>query len=347
MHAVQGLLGQFSPALPLSVREIAFFGFHFQPEHTTPYISKEVLTEIFGDNARHIQTTYLEPIEKGLFRLRKSYDTQRKIQEAFGNPSDEKAIQRRDGLYALCANVLFVPDDKNPNAYHPRISALGTTAWRALPADQQEAYTRLYNDYFYHRQDHFWKEQALKKLPALTQSTPMLCCAEDLGMIPACVPEVMDTLQMLSLEIQRMPKRLGETFANTRNYPYLSVATPSTHDRSVLRGWWMENAQMSAKFWKDVLGREGMTPPQLPADACEQILRLHLQSPSMLCLIGWQDWTGMDVSLRAPDPEAERINVPANPRHYWRYRMQITLEDLMHKTSFNHKIKEMIQESGR
>lgn len=347
MHAVQGLLGQFSPALPLSPREMAFSGFNFRPEYTQPYISQEVLEELFGDEARTVENTYLVPAENNCFQLREDYNTQRKIQHAFGEDLDARALYIRDGLYALCANVLFVQDDHSEQLYHPRISALSTSAFRALPADQQEAYKHLYNDYFYHRQDHFWKEQALQKLPALTQSTAMLCCAEDLGMIPNCVPEVMEQLQMLSLEIQRMPKRLGETFANTKNYPYLSVATPSTHDMSVLRGWWKENPEMSARFWKGILNREGDAPADLPADACEQILRLHLQSPSMLCMIGWQDMTSMDEHLRAPDPDAERINVPANPRHYWRYRMHMTVEDLMQKTAFNEKLKSMIQESGR
>ena len=347
MHSVQGLLGQFAPALPLSAREMAFSGFTFRPEYVQPYISQEVLNELFGDQARTVQNTYLLPTEGGLFHLREEYNTQRKIQEAFGESLDARAQKIRDGLYGLCNNVLFVEDTYNSQLYHPRISALGTSAFRALPADQQTAYTQLYNDYFYRRQDHFWKEQALKKLPALTQSTAMLCCAEDLGMIPACVPEVMAQLQMLSLEIQRMPKRLGETFANTQNYPYLSVATPSTHDMSVLRGWWKENAELSAKFWKEVLGRDGKAPADLPADACEQILQAHLQSPSLLCMIGWQDMLSMDETLRAPDPEAERINVPANPRHYWRYRMHMTVEDLMQKTEFNAKLKQMIQSSGR
>ena len=175
----------------------------------------------------------------------------------------------------------------------------------------------------------------------------MLCCAEDLGMIPNCVPEVMNKLQMLSLEVQRMPKQLGHPFADTAHYPYLSVATPSTHDMSVLRGWWKEDTEKTERFWHDVLGRQGTTPAEAPADACEQILRMHLQSPSMLCLIAWQDWTSMDESLWAANPDEQRINIPANPKHYWRYRMHLSVEELMQKTDFNEKIKQMIQESGR
>ena len=205
----------------------------------------------------------------------------------------------------------------------------------------------MYNDFYFHRHNDFWKEQALKKLPALTQATRMLACAEDLGMIPACVPEVMHALQMLTLEIQRMPKQMGQTFADTTKYPYLSVATPSTHDMSVLRGWWQETPSLTQKFWKEVLHKEGDAPQELDAQTAKDILQMHLQSPSMLALIGFQDWTAMSEKLRGKDPEEERINVPANPRHYWCYRMPMTLEDLLKEKEFNAQIKEMIVAAGR
>ena len=347
LHAVQGLLGQFSPALALSEAEINGFSFSFDSKYTQPYITDEVLQNIFGEHADQVRGTYVMPNEEGSYTLLPEYDTQRKIEKAFAEQTDAESLQLRDGLYALCANVLFVVDHRNAQLYHPRIDALKTTVYQALNDEQKQAYKNLYNDFFYHRQDDFWKKQALEKLPALTQATSMLCCAEDLGMIPHCVPDVMNHLQMLSLEIQRMPKQLGHPFADTYNYPYLSVATPSTHDMSVLRGWWKEDTAKTGRFWHDVLGRKGATPAEAPADACEQILHAHLHSPSMLCLISWQDWTSINEHLRAPNPDEERINIPANPKHYWRYRMHVTIEELMQNTDFNEKIKKMIQESGR
>ena len=157
----------------------------------------------------------------------------------------------------------------------------------------------------------------------------------------------MHKLQMLSLEIQRMPKQVGQRFAQPEKYPYLSVATPSTHDMSVLRSWWKENPQATQRFWNDILHRQGQAPLDASPDVCEQILRDHLQSPSMLCMIGWQDWTSIDGNLRATDPDTERINVPANPHHYWRYRMQLSVDMLIRKFSFNEKITEMIKTNGR
>lgn len=347
LHSVQGLLGQFSPALPLSKKEIDSFGFLFQSSHLQPYITDKVLGELFGSNASQIKDTYLEPTLPGSYRLRPEYETQRQIEQAFADKQDPQSREIMEGLFTLCNNVLFVVDSKDPELYHPRISAFKTSAYQALEPEQQNAYMHMYSNYFFHRQDEFWKQQALKKLPALTQSTSMLCCAEDLGMIPNCVPEVMHSLQMLSLEIQRMPKELGRAFARPEHYPYLSVATPSTHDMSVLRGWWTENKELTNKFWRDVLHKQGAAPNQAPSDVCEQILQMHFKSPSMLCMISFQDLTSMDNSLRAKDPKTERINVPANPKHYWRYRMHISLEQLMKKDNFNKKLKQMIQAAGR
>ncbi len=346
-HSVQGLLGQFTPALPMDAQEIRSYGLVFQENFLKPYISEQYLLEKFADLAAEVKKNFLVPVANGLFALKPEFDTQRKVEAELLGKTDEKTNRVREGLYALVSNVLFVKDTKDPYKYHPRISALQDGAFRALNPQDKEAFTRLYNDYFFRRHNEFWKTEALKKLPALTQSTRLLCCAEDLGMIPACVPDVMGELQMLSLEIQRMPKRLGETFADTKNYPYLSVATPSTHDMSVVRGWWKETPTLTQQFWQNVLGRSGQAQTEADGKTCEQIVRMHLESPSMLALLSFQDWTGMDETLRAPDPEAERINIPANPRHYWRYRMHLTLEDLLEKKSFNGKIRQMLADSKR
>ncbi len=346
-HSVQGLLGQFSPARPLDTAEIESYGLPFNPDFVRPYITEQVLFEKLGDLAPAAKKKYLSRAADGSYDLRPDYNTQRKIEAAFAGKTDEDSARLKNGLYALVANVLFVPDRTDPTQYHPRIAALTDSAFRALNTRDKEAYTRLYNDYFYRRHNQFWQDEAMKKLPALTQATRMLACAEDLGMVPDCVPGVMEKLQMLSLEIQRMPKRLGEAFADTQHYPYLSVATPSTHDMSVLRGWWRESPALTQRFWNEVLQRPGQAPAEADAATCEQILRLHLQSPSMLALISWQDWSSMDEKLRAPDPQSERINVPANPHHYWRYRMPLSLEKLLNEHSFNQKINQMIAHSAR
>jgi 4-alpha-glucanotransferase len=55
----------------------------------------------------------------------------------------------------------------------------------------------------------------------------------------------------------------------------------------------------------------------------------------------------MDGALRRSNPNDERINVPANPRHYWRYRMHLTVEQLQAAEEFNATVSSMIEACGR
>ena len=347
-HSVHGLLGQFSPSLPMSVDEIEGYGMRFNAEYMTrPYITDETLECVFGYKADLVKTIYLKPRTDGRYDLKDEYATQRKIEAAFAEKTDEDSVALRDGLYRLASCVLFVPDRLNHEVYHPRISAQKDFVYGSLLQHEKEAFDRLHNDYFYHRHNDFWYAEAMKKLPMLTQATRMLVCAEDLGMVPACVPLVMDNLRMLSLEIQTMPKSPDLQFGHLWENPYRSVATISTHDMSPLRMWWDENNERTQQFYNNALYKDGSAPHPAPGWLCEEIVSAHLFSPSVLALLSLQDWLSIDEQLRYPDPVAERINIPANPRHYWRYRMHISLEQLMNADKFNAHLRSMIENSGR
>ena len=244
-------------------------------------------------------------------------------------------------------NVLFVADERQPDRYHPRITAQYTPLFRALEPAQQEAYNRLYDDFFYRRHNDFWRAEAMRKLPPLIAATGMLVCGEDLGMIPHCVPDVMAGEQILSLEIQRMPKEFGVAFGDPARYPYLSVCTTSTHDMNPIRAWWEEERATTQRFYAEVLGGRGEAPAACEPPICEAIIRQHLDSPAMLTILPWQDWMAIDARRRRPNPADERINVPANSRHFWRYRMHLTLEELLATDDLNERIRTLIRQSGR
>ncbi len=244
-------------------------------------------------------------------------------------------------------NVLFIEDPDEHGKYHPRISAQSTFAYRSLNDYQRWCYDRLYNDFFYHRHNSFWHDNAMWKLPPIIDATDMLTCAEDLGMIPHCVPAVMDTLRILSLEIQRMPKDPHCEFGDTTRYPYLSVCTTSTHDMSGIRGWWEENREKAAHFYHNVLRQNGDVPYFAEPWICDRIVDMNLKAPSMLCILPLQDWMSISSDLRRNDPRDEQINIPANSRHYWRYRMHITVERLLASHDFNSRVKQLICGSGR
>ena len=347
-HSVHGLLGQFVPALPMRVDEISLYGLTFQKDFMTkPFINENILNRIFGEKADRVKETFVQHCHDDIYEMRSEFDTQRKVEAYFAERKDEESRNICEGLYTLISNVLFVPDRKHPSMYHPRIAVQNDFIFEVLSPEEKEVFNRLYNHYYYQRHNQFWYQEAMKKLPILTQSTSMLVCSEDLGMVPDCVPWVMEQLQILSLEIQRMPKNPQHEFGHVWEYPYRSVCTISTHDMATLRGWWEEDYEQTCRYYNQVLGHWGEVPTAAPGWVCEEIVRNHLECPSLLCILSFQDWLSMDEEIRYPNVDAERINVPANPRHYWRYRMHLTLEELMKSNKFNEKMKEMIDAAGR
>ena len=346
-HAVHGLLGQFAPSLGMTREEIGAYGLHFQEQlFLEPFITDWVIDRMFAERADEVRQRYVEPIGDGRYRMRPEYATQRQVEAAFLG-ADEKDQWLRDGLYALISDVLFLRDHKDENKFHPRISVQFDFIYESLSDGDKQAFNRLYNDYFYRRNNQFWYREAMKKMPKLVNATRMLVCAEDLGMVPDCVPWVMNELRILSLELQSMPKDPSVRFGHLSRNPYRSVCTISSHDMPTLRQWWDEDEERTQEYYTTMLYRGDKAPHPLPGWLARDIISRHLTSPSMLCILSIQDWLAIDERLRLPDANAERINIPANPKHYWRYRMHLNIEDLMADKKFNENITELITQSGR
>ena len=341
---VHGLLGQFAPSLGMTREEIEGYGLHFQEElFTTPFIARWVVDRVFGIHADEVVEKYLDHKHDDIFALKPEYDTERKIEAVFKGKDSMDDVWVRDGLYALVSDVLFVRDDNDPNKFHPRITAQLNFMYEALYDSDKEKFNRLYNDYYYRRNNNFWYNEAMKKLPVLVQATRMLVCAEDLGMVPDCVAWVMDQLRILSLELQQMPKDPKVKFGILSRNPYRSVCTLSTHDMPTLRQWWDEDYERTQVYYSSMLYRGGAAPHPLPGWLARDIIANQLTCPSILCILSLQDWFALDEKLRLPDADAERINIPANPRHYWRYRMHINIEDLIADKEYNDAIKELVK----
>ncbi len=346
-HAVHGLLGQFVPALGLTRQEIEAYGLQADRKRLTrPHITDSTLRQVFGERADEARRLYLDSRDGG-YAMKPDYDTQRKVEAAFDGKDDEASTAMRDGLYRLISNVLFVTDRTDPSRLHPRIAAQTDLAYAALTDREKTVFNHLYDDYFYRRHNQFWYNEAMRKLPRLASATRMLMCAEDLGMVPECVPWAINRLHMLSLEIQSMPKESGLRFGHLSHNPYLSVCTISTHDTPTMRAWWDEDEERSQAYFATMLHHNGPVPHPMPGWLAEDIIERHLLCPSALCIIALQDWLAIDERLRLPDAFAERINVPSDPHHYWRYRMHINIEDLMEADELNTTISALINESGR
>lgn len=348
VNAVHGLLGQFQPSLGMTREEIESYGLSFlEHQFCDPFIANWVLDRIFHERADEVKTKYLDYDHDDIWKLKPAYDTQRKIEKAFDGVTDEHELHLRDGLYSLVSDVLFVRDHKDNSKFHPRISAQFNFTYEALYDNDKAAFNRLYNDYFYRRNNQFWYDEAMKKLPVLVQATRMLVCAEDLGMVPDCVSWVMNELRVLSLEIQSMPKDPHVRFGHLNRNPYRSVCTFSTHDMPTLRQWWDEDISRTQDYFNSMLYHEGPAPHPLPGWLARDIVSRQLASPSMLCVLSIQDWLAMDERLQLKDADAERINIPANPHYYWRYRMHVSIEKLMNDASFTENVRDLVKQSGR
>ena len=285
------------------------------------------------------------PEKSGLYgQFQPSLPMTREEVESYGVPFYEEFFLKDHRCSLSSDDSKFRPC----NAWHPRINAPKMPQFQQLlNEDERQRFWNLYNDYFYRRHNQFWYHEAMKKLPRLTQATRMLCCAEDLGMVPDCVPWVMNDLRILSLEIQSMPKDPAVRFGHLSRNPYRSVCTISTHDMATLRQWWDEDNERTQDYYNTMLYRSGEAPHPLPDWLAKDIVSRHLTSPSMLCLISLQDWLSISAKYRLPDQNAERINIPANPRHYWRYRMHLTIEQLLQADDLNEDILDLIYNSGR
>lgn len=349
LNAVEGIMGHFDPAIPIEIEELSKNNISFDySRYCKPYITEYILQEKFHEQATFVKENFLDPLD-GFYKLKPSFDTQRKVEDYFNQVTGTDFTQLiKQGLFDLISNVIFfeAPGSKMQQ-FHFRFGMENTTSFRELDAYSKQQLKPLYIDYFFRRQDEFWRKLAMQKLPELKRSTDMLVCGEDLGMVPACVPDVMRQLGMLSLEIQRMPKQTNQSFFHPKDAPYLSVVTPSTHDMSTIRGWWEEDRNKIQQFYNSILGHYGGAPYFCEPYINKEIILQHIYSPAMWSIFQLQDILGSSETLRTNNPNEERINVPADSKHYWRYRMHISLEDLIKENLFNEDFKTAVMISGR
>lgn len=244
-------------------------------------------------------------------------------------------------------DILFVESRHIHGKYYPAISALRSERFRNLDERQKHAFENLYDDFYFHRNDSLWRACAERRLDAIAGCTDMTVCAEDLGMIPACVPEVLHSKRILTLEIERMPKQFGVEFGATESYPVLSVCTVSTHDTETLRQWLAADHERTRRYMSALYRVRRIAEEDDSPKRCLEVVKRNLDSPSMLCIIPLQDFLSIDTELRAADRDTERINVPADPKHVWNYRMHLSLERLHDESRFNRRLHGIISTSNR
>jgi len=346
IKSIDGILGYFNPALPLSDEDLKSKGFCFSEQMLQPLVSDTTLKTLFNDEYEIVINTFFKK-EGDIYKFLPQFVSQRCLINYLNENPQSISIKNHRNLLDIYKNVLFIEDETNKKHYHPRITPFDTESFLQLTPLQQECFRKIHDDYFYVRHNEFWKKEALLKLPLLLSTNKMLVCGEDLGMIPQCVPDVMNLLQILSLEVQRMPKQNHSEFVDSNQTPYFSVYTTGTHDTSTLREWWQENISKTQRYYRYILNKSDNVPFSCTSEVAIKVLENIFLSNSMFTILPLQDILAMNDAFVTENPAEERINNPANPHHFWCYRMLIDLSSLLKNKDFNFLLKNMLKESNR
>ncbi|MFZ1800232.1 MAG: 4-alpha-glucanotransferase, partial [Chitinophagaceae bacterium] len=343
----QGILGYFQPAIALHENDFTQEKIYFNEERfCKPFITEKLVEEIFLEESGYVKDFFLHENVPGYFEFKEAFNTQLKLQE-FILKRDDSAQSKKllNKLLYLHTEIILLKD--RDNSFHFRVNMQHTFSFNVLDEHTKNNLNALYHEYYFSRQNELWKRNGNEILSALRKTTHLLYCGEDLGWAPVFVPAILKDNGILSLEVQRMPKKSDALFTDLSIVPYISVATPGTHDMPVLREWWKQDEKTTQLFYNDILRIPGAAPAEASGEIIRIILEQFLDSPAMWCIFQWQDLVAINEDLRSEDPAKERINDPANANNKWNYRMHISLENMLDQNTFNDDLKKMIEKCGR
>lgn len=350
---VSGLLGHFRPSIPIRRFELESDGIWDIERICEPYVTWPLLQEEFGELAAEVASKYFEENqETHRYSFRQGFSSEEgiaAIKARVDSPSwlVEEVARTRAGLLRLRQNVVLLHNADEPDSFYPRFMMAECSSWKELPLGWRDRLLWLHDDYFYRRQEELWRQNALRTLPTLMRATNMMVCGEDLGMIPFCVHPVMDRLGLLGLRIQRMPSEPGQEFGQPAKYPYSVVCSPSCHDTSTTRAWLEEDDERRTRFAATNLPSQMEVTAHCTPEIMRSIVRQHLASPAMWCILPIQDMVALSPKYLGRSATEETINDPTNPRHYWRYRIHYTLEDLLADEPLLADLQALLLGSGR
>ncbi|KAL5546818.1 hypothetical protein UlMin_006505, partial [Ulmus minor] len=350
-HAMTGLVGKFRPSIPLSQEELEREGIWDFDRLSRPYILQQFLKDIFGVSWTFIASNFLNEHQKDRYEFKEDCNTEKKIVSKLKSLSENSLLENEDkirrDLFDLQRNIVLIRDPEDPKKFYPRFNLEDTSSFQDLDDHSKNVLRRLYYDYYFHRQENLWQQNALKTLPALLNSSDMLACGEDLGLIPSCVHPVMQELGLIGLRIQRMPNEPGLEFGIPSQYSYMTVCAPSCHDCSTLRAWWEEDEERRWRYFKTIVGSDILPPSRCVPDVAHFVIKQHFDAPSMWAIFPLQDLLALKEKYTSRPATEETINDPTNPKHYWRYRCHVTLESLIEDNELITTIKGIVRESGR
>ncbi|GHV85604.1 hypothetical protein AGMMS50230_12120 [Spirochaetia bacterium] len=190
--------------------------------------------------------------------------------------------------------------------------------------------------------EQIWEKEGLKLLSVLTESSAMLPCAEDLGAVPDCVPQVLSRLHILGLRVIRWFRRWdkeGQPYVPFDEYPELSVCTPSVHDSSTLREWW--NTEADQETFAGFIGMPSLPRVYNPGMA-KIVLKNAAAAASRFRVFQIQDLLHLSQKWYAADPASERINVPGTANEFnWTWRLPTPIGEIRKDGDLVQSVKEL------
>lgn len=261
-------------------------------------------------------------------------------------PTEEEALAdpdpaRREALLWRRWDRILLPHLRQ-EGFRPTWWATRTAQFAALAPAQQEALRTLLAADEAHQQP-LWARTGRQRLRAITGGLSARIYPEDLGAVPACVPEILDELGLPGLRLERNHRHEDGRFEDPAGWPANSLACPTTHDSPTLRGWWegeldpaTRAAYAGSAGWDEVPGR-------LESRHVEAMLRRNLAAGSHLVVLALQDLLALDPALRPDDPDDERINVPGTPpEENWSWRMPVELDELTAGGSWGQRVRSLL-----
>src|SRR5574344_738273 len=338
-----GILGRFIPSLPISRSTLRAAGFKDETLEylTRPNYSRDQIAQFLGSATDDMMPKYFEPLgySHDRFILREAVSSERAI-AALNEP---KAV--KDSLQKLYWNRVFVPASSGDDFY-PFWYWYDQPVLRTLPQQEQDKLREIISKNA-ESQEPLWRDNALKLLSVLANETDMLVCAEDLGSVPHCVPEVLSRLNILSLRVERWARNWDSPFSpyyEAADYPRLSVSTTSCHDSSTLLGLWNEPGFDHNQFWQH-LHAQGEAPRTLTPDHVRTIIRHLFSTNSLFSIPPVQDLLALSGRWVPDDPSQERVNIPGTVgAQNWSYRMPCSLEELNGYTALSSIISQLAEE---
>ncbi len=349
-EATQSMMGVYRPSLPLREEELQCGIIDFNKKlYRQPFINDAIIQQLFGIHSAYAKQHYLTAHAYGLYTLRGEVSDQQAIDACFKGKNDENSQWIKNGLEQLCANRLFVSDPDNPQWVHPRLAGNHTLFFHMLNNEEQQAYLGLSHSYFHRRYEAYWKQNGTQTLDNLLADSNLLVVVDNpTAELSPAMTEVVNRQRLMPLCMQLRQRGYDGAFGHLEQNSYQTMDVLTTPSTLTLHQWWESNPYRTQHFALTKLQKEGRISRRLSPMLAEELVRRHLFSPSMLCVLSLTDWLAMDSQLSYEGHSASSaLSTVDDEREIWAVRAATSLETLAQAQPFNRKLASLLVMSRR